>query len=47
MARAEGVTAAIIDGKPKVVLVSDDGNREQGREARFVVLDPAQLRTEP
>lgn len=40
---AEGVTAAIIDGKPKIVIVSDDGNRDENRSARFLILDPAQL----
>jgi len=47
LARAEGVTAARIDGKAKIVIVSDDGNREQGRPARFLVLDPAQLQIAP
>ncbi len=47
MARAEGVTPAIIDGKPVIIVVSDDGDREKGREARFRVLDPAQLRAAP
>lgn len=47
VARAEGTTAAFIDGKPMIVVVSDDGDREKGREARFRVLDPAQLRSAP
>jgi hypothetical protein len=41
--RAEGVCPAVIDGMAKIVIVSDDGNRKQGRCARFVMLDPAQL----
>ena len=41
--RAEGVCPAVIDGVAKIVIVSDDGNREQGRFARFVMLDLAQL----
>ena len=41
--RAEGVCPAIIDGVAKIVIISDDGNRKQGRFARFVVLDVAQL----
>jgi Protein of unknown function (DUF3616) len=42
--RAEGVCPAVIDGVAKIVIVSDDGNRKQGRFARFVMLDLAQLR---
>ena len=41
--RAEGVCPAVIDGVSKIVIVSDDGNRKQGRYARFVLLDLAQL----
>ena len=41
--RAEGVCPAVIDGVPKIVIVSDDGNRKQGRFARFMLLDLAQL----
>ena len=41
--RAEGVCRAVIDGVTKIVIVSDDGNRKQGRFARFVLLDLAQL----
>lgn len=44
---AEGVTAAVIDGKPKIVIVSDDGSREENRPARFLLLDPAQLQIAP
>lgn len=40
---AEGVTPALIDGQPRIVVVSDDGDREAGRYARYLVLDPAQL----
>ena len=42
-ARAEGVCPAVIDGVRKIVIASDDGNRKQGRFARFVMLDVAQL----
>ena len=45
--RAEGVCPAVIDGAAKIVIVSDDGNRKQGRFARFVVLDVAQLEIAP
>jgi hypothetical protein len=45
--RAEGVCPAVIDGVPKIVIVSDDGNRKLGRFARFVVLELAQLQIAP
>ena len=38
-ANAEGVSHAVIDGRPRIILVSDDGNREEGRYARFLLLD--------
>ena len=41
--RAEGVCPAVVDGVPKIVIVSDDGNRKEGRFARFVMLDLTQL----
>ena len=41
--RAEGVCPAVFDGVTKIVIVSDDGNRKQGRFARFVMLDVAQM----
>jgi hypothetical protein len=41
--RAEGLCPALIDGVPCIVIVSDDGNRKEGRCARFVLLEPAQL----
>lgn len=40
---AEGVTAAMIGGRPAVVIVSDDGSRKEGRPARYLVLEPAQV----
>jgi hypothetical protein len=46
-AHAEGVSPAVIDGQPRIVIVSDDGSRERGRCARFLLLDPAQLHTAP
>ena len=45
--RAEGLSPAVLDGKPKIVIVSDDGNRKEGRFARFLVLDPGQLQIAP
>jgi len=43
--RAEGVSPAVIDGVERIIIVSDDGNRESGRFASFVLLDPDQLQT--
>ena len=44
---AEGVTPAVIDGKPRIVIVSDDGSREEGRPARYLLLDPQKIRILP
>jgi hypothetical protein len=44
---AEGVTPAMINGQPKIVIVSDDGSRSEGRPARFMVLDPHQIMISP
>ena len=46
-ARAEGVSQAVIDGVPRIVIVSDDGNRKAGKSAHFVLLDLAQLQIAP
>ncbi len=46
-AHAEGVTPAVIDGQPRIVIVSDDGSRATGRCARFLLLEPAQLQIAP
>jgi hypothetical protein len=43
---AEGVCPAILDGQPRIVIVSDDGDRKAGRPARFLALEPGQLRIE-
>jgi hypothetical protein len=43
--KAEGVSPAVVGGVERVVIVSDDGNRDKGRCARFLLLDTAQLRT--
>jgi len=40
---AEGVTPAVIGGQPRIVIVSDDGSRSDGRYAHYLLLDPAQL----
>lgn len=44
---AEGVSPATIDGRPYIVIVSDDGSREEGRPARFLLLEPGQLQIAP
>lgn len=43
--KAEGVSQAVVGGMERIVVVSDDGEREAGRSASYVLLDPAQLRT--
>jgi len=43
---AEGVTPAVIDGQARIVIVSDDGSRADGRYAHYLLLDPAQLAIE-
>lgn len=44
---AEGVSAAVIDGRQRVIIVSDDGNRKDGRDAHFLLLDSGQLQIAP
>jgi hypothetical protein len=44
---AEGVSPALIDGRQRIIIVSDDGSREDGRFARFLLLDPGQLQIAP
>lgn len=41
--KAEGVCAAVIGGMQRLVIVSDDGNRDEKRAAGFLLLDPDQL----
>lgn len=41
---AEGVSPAVIAGCQYIVIVSDDGSRVEGRYARFLLLEPSQLR---
>lgn len=43
--KAEGVSTAVVDGLERIVVVSDDGNRDTGRFAGYLLLDPTQLRT--
>jgi hypothetical protein len=40
---AEGISPAVIDGRQRVLIVSDDGSREEGRCAGYLLLDPGQL----
>jgi hypothetical protein len=43
--KAEGVSPAVLDGTERIIIVSDDGNRDAGRAAGYLLLDPAQLQT--
>lgn len=43
LAKAEGVCPAMLGGKPRIVIVSDDGNRKARHAAGYLLLDPAQL----
>ena len=43
--KAEGVCPAVIGGLERIVIVSDDGDRDAGRFASYLLLDPAQLQT--
>ncbi|MDP3311485.1 MAG: hypothetical protein Q8S56_10975, partial [Polaromonas sp.] len=45
--RGEGLSMAVIDGLAYIVIVSDDGKREKGRFAHFVLLEPNQLQISP
>lgn len=44
---AEGISAAVIDDRQCIIIVSDDGSREEGRFARFLLLDLDQLQIAP
>ncbi|MHB1188417.1 DUF3616 domain-containing protein [Thiobacillus sp.] len=46
-AHAEGISPAVIDGRQRIIIVSDDGSREEGRFARYLLLDPGQLQIAP
>jgi len=41
--RAEGICCAVIDGAQRILVVSDDGDRQAKRPAEFLLLDPTQL----
>lgn len=44
---AEGISSAMIDGQQRIIIVSDDGSRNEGRFARYLLLDPRQLQIAP
>lgn len=44
---AEGISPAVIHGRPCIILVSDDGSRKEQRCARYLLLEPGQLLLEP
>jgi hypothetical protein len=43
---AEGVSPALIEGRRRILIVSDDGSEAKGRFARFLRLDPQLLQIE-
>jgi len=45
--RAEGVCPAVIEGRACIVIVSDDGDRQGGHCAHYLLLDPGALRVDP
>ena len=46
-AHAEGITPALLAGQQKIVIVSDDGSRIEGRPAQLLILDPQQIQIVP
>lgn len=46
LAKAEGICPALIDGVERILVVSDDGNRDAKRSAGYLLVDPAQLKIE-
>ncbi|PKO30832.1 MAG: hypothetical protein CVU36_08000 [Betaproteobacteria bacterium HGW-Betaproteobacteria-9] len=43
--KAEGVCPVVVGGLERIVIVSDDGKRDTGRFAGYLLLDPTQLQT--
>lgn len=41
--KAEGVSPAVVGGMGRIIIVSDDGNKDGGRFASYVLLDPDTL----
>lgn len=40
---AEGIAPALVEGRQGIVIVSDDGSRAEGRDARYLILRPDEL----
>jgi hypothetical protein len=47
LAHAEGICPARLEGRDRLLVVSDDGDRAAGREAGYLLLDPAALHIAP
>jgi len=45
--RAEGISPALVNGQPRIIIVSDDGSRKERRNAHFLLLEPKQLHIAP
>ena len=43
--RAEGVSLVLIGGVQRIIIFSDDGDRQAGRFANYLLLDPGQPQT--
>jgi hypothetical protein len=46
LAKAEGLSPALVGGVERIIIVSDDGNRDAKRSAGYLLIDPAQLKIE-
>ena len=46
LAKVEGLSPALLDGVERIIIVSDDGNRDAKRSAGYLLLDPAHLKIE-
>lgn len=46
LAKAEGVSPALIGGMERIIFVSDDGNRDSKRSAGYLLFDHAQRQIE-
>jgi hypothetical protein len=44
LAKAEGLSPALFGDVERIMVVSDDGNRDAKRSAGYLLLDPAQLK---
>ncbi|PID47225.1 MAG: hypothetical protein CSB47_00885 [Proteobacteria bacterium] len=43
MKNIEAISSVVIDGAPKIILLSDDGNRKKKKPAHYLILDYEQL----